>query len=332
MRSKLFALFVPVVAIWPAVAHDAGPGLKMDAACLALNQTVTDLVAKGRLADAEAVLSGVLPGPKEGTPEPYCLWLIHYHRATVIGLSGRISEAEALAERSLKIMDGLCSPGDPARLGPLHLLWSAQQQQEKMGRARQTFRKMQLLRLEAPRDQAAFHGAAASQLHAEGKLKEAETQYLKAIDAWRELGSGETTIAALLVDLGKLQMSQGRYPEAGTALDRALTIVQSVKEAVPMDLINVVRTRGVLFARQGKWQAAAEDYGPAMAMVDRDTRLDPGQRKLMMDTFAYILRKAHRTKEARSIEALALAMQAPASTTGIVDVSELANSAKTRKK
>ena len=97
---------------------------------------------------------------------------------------------------------------------------------------------MQLLRLDSPRDQAIFYGAAAAQLQAEGKLREAETQYLKAIDTWNGLGSGGTAyVATLLADLGKLQFFEGRYAEAGQSLHRALAIVQSARDAVPMDLI-----------------------------------------------------------------------------------------------
>ena len=333
MQSGLLALFAPLVALWPAVAQDTAPRFKVDGACSELNQKIVDLVANGRLAESEAALSEALLGREEGHQKPPCLWLILHNRANIFALSGRFAEAEVLTEQALSIMDGLFSTGDPARLRPLQLLWSVQSQQEKVARARQTFSKMQLLRLDSPRDQATLYGAAAAQLQVEGKIREAETQFLKAIDAWNRLGSGETCyVATLLADLGKLQLFEGRYAEAGQSLHRALTIVQSARDAVPMDLINVFFLQAALYARQGKWQAAAEKQGAAMALADRETRSDPPRRKLMMANFAYILRKAHRAKEARSIEALAAAIQGPVSTMGVVDVTELVDSAKTRRK
>ena len=333
MQSRLLALFAPFVAIWPAVAQDTTPHFKVADACSALNRKILDLVANGRLAESDAALSEALLGREEGDQKPSCLWLILHNRAAIIALSGRLAEAEVLTEQSLSIMDGLFSTGDPARLPPLYVLWSVQSQQEKWGRARQTFRKMQLLRLDSPRDQATFYGAAAAQLQVEGKIREAETQFLKAIDAWNRLGSGETCyVATLLTDLGKLQLLEGRYAEAGQSLHRALTIVQSARDAVPMDWINVFFMQAALYARQGKWQAAAEKQGAALALADRDARLDPPRRKLMMANFAYILRKARRAKEAKSIEALAAAIQGSASTMGLVDVTELVDHAKTRRK
>jgi len=163
---------------------------------------------------------------------------------------------------------------------------------------------MQSLRLDGPQDHARLYSAAAAQLHAEGQLKEAEAGYHRALAAWSEAGRGDTTdVSALLVELGTLQIEQGRFPEAGKWLDRALTSVQSAQDAVPMDLIHVLRIRAILNARQGKWQAAAEDQSSAMSISDRDARLDPAGQKLMLDSFAFILRKAHRSKGARLIEA-----------------------------
>ena len=99
-----------------------------------------------------------------------------------------------------------------------------------------------------------------------------------------------------------------------------------------MDLINLLRIRATLYAREGKWQAAAEDQGSAMSMADRDARLDPGQRKLMLVNFAHILRRAHRAPEARSMEARARAIHTPESTNAVVDFSEMVDNVKARGK
>jgi tetratricopeptide (TPR) repeat protein len=323
---------MPVLWIWHALAQPPAPRSTPDVTCVDLNQAIVDKVAIGQLAEAEAVASRALE-TMGGRPEPSCLWSVLHNMANVKALSSRLAEAEVLEEQSLKILDKIYPLDDRLRLRPLHLLWSIQLQQKERGKSRQTFRAMQALRLERPEEHARLYSAAAAQLHAEGQLKEAEAEYHRALAASSEAGRGGTTdVSSVLVELGTVQIDQGRFQEAAKSLDRALTIIQSAQDAVPMDLIQVLRTRAVLYARQGNWQAAAEDQGSAMSMSDRDARLDPAEQILMLDNFAYILRKAHRSKEARSIEARAKTIHAPLSTTAVVDVSELADSRKTLRK
>jgi tetratricopeptide (TPR) repeat protein len=293
---------------------------------------ILDKVATGQLSEAEAVAFRALTS-KEHAQEQRCVWITLHNMAVVRALSGRLAEAEVLEEQSLRILDKVFPLDDRVRLRPLYLLWSVQSQQQERAKARQTFRAMQSLRLESPEDQAKFHSAAAGQLHAERQLPEAEAEYRRAFAAWGKAGRADTMdVSSLLVTLATLQIDQDRFLEAGKSLDRALAIVQSAPEAVPLDLINVLRIRAILKARQGKWQAAAEDLGSAMSMSDRDVRLDPAVQKLMLDDFAYILRKAHRSKEARSIEARAKAIHATGSTNAVVDVSELDGSRKAIRK
>ena len=330
MRSTLLASCLCALAICHVAAQNPGPRFTPSAACLELHQKIVDKVTNGQLADAEAALAEALTSKDDR--EPPCLWLTLYNMANAIALSGRFAEAEVLAERSLSIMDRFYSHDDPARFRPLHMLWAVQLQQGKRGKARQTFRTMQSIRLDGPQDQARLYSASAAQRQAEGQPREAEMEYSKALAAWSELGRAETAdVAALWVELGTLQLSQGQYLEAGKALDRALTIVQSAKDAVPLDLINVLVSRSTLYARQGKWQSASEDLGAAISLADRDARLDFAQRKLMLTNLAYILRRAHRAKEARSFEARTKAIHGPEST-NIVDVSELAGQGMHRRK
>ena len=81
----------------------------------------------------------------------------------------------------------------------------------------------------------------AALLHAEGRYKESEVEYPKALGAWEEAGLGETTdVAAVLGGLAVLYITDGRYRKAGRTLDRTLTIVTSAKNAVPMDRIKLL--------------------------------------------------------------------------------------------
>ena len=95
-----------------------------------------------------------------------------------------------------------------------------------------------------------------------------------------------------------------------------------------MDRVNILGVRADLHSRQGKWQEAEEDIRSAISIVDRETRLDPDTLRRLLVNYGYILRKANRRKEARSIEARAAAIHAPALTEAIVDVTELVSKGK----
>ncbi len=98
-----------------------------------------------------------------------------------------------------------------------------------------------------------------------------------------------------------------------------------------MDLMRILSARAVLWARQAKWQAAAQDLKSALLIADRDARLDPGELKALLANFGYVLRKAHRGKEAGAIESRVKSLNTVPLANTIVDVRELfkkANSAK----
>ncbi len=64
--------------------------------------------------------------------------------------------------------------------------------------------------------------------------------------------------------------------------------------------------------------------------VTRDST--PALLKSLLDNYAYVLRKNHHGKEARTIEARAAALQTRELTNGVVDTSELLAELRTNKK
>jgi tetratricopeptide (TPR) repeat protein len=280
-------------------------------------------VAVGRLKDAESTLSAALADRASGS-EQSCAWLTLHNLALVMALSGRLAEAEVLEKRSLKILEKGYPPDDPVLLRPLQSLLQIQFEQRKIAKARETFQRLQSIPTERPADRAMIHGLAAALLYAEGRYHEAEAESLKALGAWEEAGRGETTdVAAILDGLATLYIANGRYHEAGRTLDRALAILDTAKDAVPTDRIKLFRARAELHARQGEWRAAEADLGSAISTADRDTRMDPAVLKSLLADYAHVLRKSHRGREARTIEARAAALQTHGLTDGVVDASEL---------
>ena len=324
MRIGLLVVYVSsALETRYAVAQDVTRQSVPSVACIEFNQTAMNQVAVGRLKDAESTLSAALADRASGS-EQSCAWLTLHNLAIVMALSGRLAEAEVLEKRSLKILEKGYPPDDPVLMRPLQTLSQIQFEQRKIAKARETFQRLQSISTERPADRAMIHGLAAALLYAEGRYNEAEAEYLKALGAWEEAGLGETTdVAAVLDGLATLYIADGRYREAGRTLDRALAIVTSAKDTVPMDRIKLFSSRAELHVRQGEWREAEADLGSAISTADRDTRLDPAVLKSLLANYAHVLRKNHRGREARTIEARAAALKTHELTNGVVDVSEL---------
>lgn len=176
-----------------------------------------------------------------------------------------------------------------------------------------------------PSDRAMVHGVAAALLHAEGRRTEAESEYLGALRAWEEAGRGSTADAASVLNfLGSLYMDEGRLDEAQRTLDRAMAIFAGAKDTVPLDRIKLLNLRAVLQARRGKWRDAEEDLRQAVSIADRDARsCDPAALVYVMANYAAVLRKNHKRREARSIQARADATLNDPTTQRIIDLTEL---------
>jgi tetratricopeptide (TPR) repeat protein len=330
--ARIMVMAGSAVGVRYAAAQDVTRQTALSAACIEFNQTAMNHVAVGRLKDAESALSAAL-ADRANDSEQSCAWLTLHNLADVMALSGRLAEAEVLEKRSLKILEKGYPPDDPVLLRPLESLSQIQFEQWEIAKARETFQRLQSIPTERPADRAIIDSLAAALLYAEGRHHEAEAAYLKALVAWEEAGRGETPdVAAVLDGLATLYIVNGRYREAGRTLDRVLAILDTAKDAVPMDRIKLFRARAELHARQGEWREAEADLGSAISTADRDTRMDPAVLKSLLANYALVLRKNHRGREARTIEARAAALKTHELTNGVVDISELLAKPKTAKK
>jgi tetratricopeptide (TPR) repeat protein len=294
----------------------------MDANCLALNQRVVTQAANGRLEEAEIELTAASGG---GTPaEHACAGLILNNLANLMLISGRLALSEGFAARSIHLLELSFSTDDPALMSPLQILAAARYWNGEIGRSREAFKRMQSIRIERPEDRALLHGMAGSLLDKEGNRREAESEYLEALRAWEEAGLGGTAnTGAIYNALGALYIKQQRHDEARRALDRALYIFTSAQDAVPWDRINLLYIRAGLHTQRSEWREAEQDLRDAVSMADRQLQLDPAALAPVLDGYAYVLRKNHRRREARSIEERAAALHDQSTARAIVDATEL---------
>jgi tetratricopeptide (TPR) repeat protein len=265
--------------------------------------------------------------------DPLCEGLMLANMAAVRANGGRLSEAETLAERSIRLLTQIYSPESRILLYPLQVIAAARFEQGKIAKAREVFQRMQLLRIDQPEDAALVHGMSASLLEAEGRRPEAEYEYLAALHSWDEAGSGETADAGtVLYSLASLYVQEHRFDDARRALDRAFAIFTLAKDAAPMDRVKLLHVQGGLHYWQGEWQEAEEALHEAVSIADSVPRMVPAARAVLLAEYAMVLRKNHHRREARLIEERLAVLRRTSATGTVVDVTELLAKPKPAKK
>ena len=333
MQRGLFVLCLSLACgAGHAVAQDVRRPAALSGACAEFNWTIVNYLAGGRLEDADHALSDALSGNTNGFV-PSCAWVSLYDVAVAMASSGRLAKAEEYVGRSLRILESSYPPDDRILLRPIRVLWSVQFEQGEIAKARKSFQRMLSIRAESPADRVLVHGAAAGMLHLESRFDEAEPEYLLALAALEESGAGRSADAsALLTCLGTLYSAGGRYSDAARTLDHALDIVTSVKDSTPIDYIRLFNTRAALHVRRAEWREAEADLGSAIATADGSPLMDPHELQVVLNNYAYVLRKNHRGKEVRSIKARAAALTRTESRAAVVDVTQLLQEKTTHKR
>ena len=324
MIALLAALGVRHGMAQPATLHP----LPVSEACAELNGTVVAHAAKGQFLEAEKALGAALAAGADRNADT-CAGLVLSNMAVILSFSGRLSEGEKLAARSVAILDKLYPPDHPVLLRPLQILATTRFDQGKHARAREAVRRMQSIRVEGAEEKAFVHAMTASLLHAGRRYSEAETEYRAALGEWERAGRGESADAGSALNmLAALYTDEGRFREAWQSLDRALAIFTHARDTAPLDRVKFLYTRGVLHARQKQWRDAEQDLHDALSMADRDLRVEPGTLQSLLTSYAQALRKNHRRQEAGAIEARGAALRGNRSAESVVDVTELLLNAK----
>ena len=315
-------LVLPILIASGAAAQPPAPDGMRTEWCTGLNQQVLIRVANGRSPEAEQLLSKAI---NQGDRlERICAGLTLRDVAALLLISGRPAEAEVAAARSVRTLEAVYSPTDPALLRPLQMLATVRFEEGKTAQARQAFEKMQAIPVRRAEDRGLVSAMSASLLEAEGRWPEAESQYLAAIGSLNGIGGGDTAdAAALLNGLGGLYIKERRLSEACQMLDRALAIFERAPDADPWDRVKLLYTKGTLRTRQHQWSEAEQDLAGAVSIADRESRAEPIVLRPLLIAYANVLRKNHRRSEARSIGRRIAALGSVTGTSGLVDVADL---------
>jgi hypothetical protein len=276
---------------------------------------------EGRPLEAEQALSDALAADVDSNTH-LCVGLSLNNLAALASFSGRPSESERLALRSVVVLEKVYPSGDPVLLWPLITLATARIEQGKTAMARQTFRRIKAIRSERPADSARVHGIGASLFQMEGKLAEAIAETRGALSDWERAERGGSVYAAAdLTLLGTLYIQTARWSEAQQVLDRASSILSRTVETVSMDWIKLLFARGLLRAHCREWAEAEQDFAGAIAIADREQHVDAAVLRPLFTAYAGVLGKLHRRVEARAFHARASELGNVHA--GVVDLSEL---------
>jgi len=322
-----------LVAAWVAHTGAAQPEVRRQAsvdACIALNERIVSQAREGRSSEAERALSGALAANADR--EAYwCVGLSWANLAVLASLSGRSSDAERLALRSVTMLERACPREDPMLLRPLLTLAAARIDLGKTGMARQTFRRVKAIRTERPADSALIHGIGAALSQLEGNPADAIAEALAALGDWERAGrGGAVDAAAVLTELGTLYIQRQEWAKAQLVLDRASGILDRSPETVPMDRIKLLSVQGALHRHRREWAEAELAFAAAIAIADREQHVDPTTLRPLFASYIWVLRKDHRPAEARALETRTAALGSGRAL--VVDLSELGGNSKPSKK
>jgi hypothetical protein len=179
--------------------------------CVDLYERVSARAASSSAEEVKRLLS---PTPFTGQLEvdPLCGALVLDNMAIRLGGSGRLPEAEALAERSVDMLDEAGLGADALLFWPLQVLAAIRFAQGKTASAAKVCRRMHGLRAGGPMERAALHDLSASLLQVRGRYRDAEQEYLAALRAWTEAGRGDAPDAgAILNSLAVLYLELNRF-------------------------------------------------------------------------------------------------------------------------
>jgi hypothetical protein len=331
MRAAWITALFAAFTIGRIAAQGLNENEAVTAACLNLSQTLLSQVANGKLAEAELTVSALLASG-DGQTQDLCGGLALTHIAVTIAVYGRLADAERLAERALLILEKSYSSTDPVLLRPLQLLAATRFGQGKTAKAGEAFKRMQAIRIQRPEDDALVHAIGALLFDREGKLPQAEAEYLAAIRLWDEVGRSESAdVGVALTSLGWLYIRAQRLTDARQALDRAGVIFDHSTDAVALDRVKLLNVRGVLHARQDEWIEAEQTLRSALSMADSEPWVEPAAVRAILTNYAHVLRKNHHGREARTIEVRAAAIPVDHTSAVIVDITELLPKAKPAK-
>src|SRR4051812_206153 len=137
MKSAFIVALLTISRV-AAVAQNRTNDAPTNTSCPELNHAAIRQAANGHLAEAEALVPAATDSGDQRSQNA-CRGQVLSNLAGMMSVSGRIAEAERLAEQSVRILERSNSPNDRALLRPLQILAFARLESGETARAREAF-------------------------------------------------------------------------------------------------------------------------------------------------------------------------------------------------
>lgn len=315
----------PIVGMVLLQCAAVGQALMVQPDCTVLNESVlTDTVAN-RLNQVEAAIAGVIAQNRY-----VCAGVMSGTVAVLLAVHGRMGASEAFAVRSIDLLKKNIEPDDPMLLAPLYALAIAGLEQGKFRKAEEAYEQMLQVRTASPGDKGQVHVVGGALRQMQGRLKEAESEYLMAFENFsRSEKRIDGDMAALLGYLGNVYLAEARLEEASQVLDRAFALLASFPAALPQDQVKILYLRAAVYARQRRWVKAEEKLRQAVTLADAAGVSEPVFFiRLLLTSYAVALRKNHHRKDARVVAERIVALPRDQVGASLIDVVQLSANSK----
>lgn len=301
----------------------ASASVMVTAECARRNVLLSEQIARGQLDDAKRSVADSVNGPLGR--EPVCAGLLANALAARLQMAGRLDEARTFAEQAIKYFQRSLPEDDPALLPPLHILVTIDLLQGMTGRAREAFRRMQVIGMTKARDRVLVLWVSASLLEREGRAQEAESALIGALSALSDAGRQDSADAATIKgQLARLYIHKKQYGDAAAAVNNALATLNLAADATALHRIDLLNIRAAVWAHENRWRDAEPDLREAVSLARQQPKLDSVILLPLLKNYADVLRRMH-SKELRSVEKWAASLQnANTASRQVIDVTELA--------
>jgi len=291
--------------------------------CLAAIKTAVSHNAAGRWSESERDLVGIIA--ETSGDNRLCLGIASADLAVLLQRRGDVKQAERYALQSVAALETGGAEYEIALARPLQVLAEAYLAEQRFAKAKAVMARLEYLPASSPRDRAVRAGSLALIEANEQRWQDAERHYRAAISEWEAANEGDRlSVVPELTNLALIYLRQRRLADAAPLFERAWHIAETAKDATDELRLTTMTNLGVLYAKQGRWPAAAEFLPRALKIADEGTGIHPIVRRRLYETYALVLGRLGKKREAKALRARADALLPPDTSSMTADAGETA--------
>jgi len=268
--------------------------------------TVDDLVARGKFADALPILEAARDAAVSAGRHDREVAMLLNNLGSVCYELGRYREAESAYERSLNVRRDLVELNTRDAVRTLDNLGVVYLKLDLSTKAEETFERAAGLEQELgaePLELAKIWANLGLVYQTQRRWREAEAMFRKTLDSREHaLGPAHPDVAVALNNLGALLQQRHRWEEAQPLIERAVHIWETELGPDHPKVAAGLDNLGVLYTGLGRMQDAEKCFQRAIQIASVSLPSDHPNLAAYMTSYALLLRKLDRKDEAVHLE------------------------------